>query len=117
MSVASMVLRSVVTDHARVAWEPFREGIEIHRLYDAGPSGTASALLRYRPGARLPAHEHTGVEHIVILSGSQVDERGVYGPGTLVINAPGSRHSVHAPDGCTVLVVWERSVQFFGDRP
>ena len=117
MSAQSLVMPSLLTDNASLVWEPFREGIEIHRLYDRGPNGTASALLRYRAGASLPAHDHVGVEHIVILSGSQVDERGVYGPGTLVINAPGTRHSVHAPDGCTVLVVWERPVAFVGNEP
>jgi len=115
MTDQSRVVRSVLTDHANLTWEPFREGIEIHRLYDRGPEGTASALLRYRAGASLPAHDHMGVEHIMILTGSQVDERGVYGPGTLVINAPGTRHSVHTPEGCTVLVVWERPVVFVGD--
>src|SRR4051794_4733145 len=96
---------------------PLRPGIEIHRLYGPGPGGNdapaadggdgkdepAAAVLRYAPGASLPYHVHPGHEHIYILDGAQVDERGVYGPGTLVVNPPGSGHSVSSPRGCLVL--------------
>lgn len=118
-------------------FEPMRPGIEIHRLYgglgqgrdsdgavmaQAGKSGPsndgagkdepAAAVLRYAPGASLPYHVHPGHEHIYILDGAQVDERGVYGPGTLVVNPPGSGHSVSSPRGCLVLVFWERPVEY-----
>ena len=36
----------------------------------------------------------------------------VYGPGTLVVNAPGSSHSVSSPRGCLVLVVWDSPPAF-----
>lgn len=35
-----------------LAWEPFREGIDSHRLYGDSFAGAAAALLRYQPGAR-----------------------------------------------------------------
>ena len=87
-----------------------RPGVEIHRLYGGGPGedGPAAAILRYAPGATVPRHEHVGHEHIFVLEGAQLDEHGVYGPGTLVVNAPGSSHSVSSPRGCLVLVVWGR---------
>lgn len=98
---------------------PLRPGIEIHRLYGQAHDGAgaandepAAAVLRYAPGASLPYHVHPGHEHIYILDGAQVDERGVYGPGTLVVNPPGSGHSVTSPRGCLVLVFWEKPVQF-----
>src|SRR5436189_1310 len=69
----------------------------------------------YRPGARIPAHVHTGYEHIFIISGSQIDQRGSHVAGTLIINPPGSGHDVHSPEGCTVLAIWERPVQFLGN--
>src|SRR5437868_6567705 len=55
-------------------WTHFRDGIDIYRLYGDGTSGPATALLRFHPGARVPLHEHTGFEHILVLAGSQVDE-------------------------------------------
>ncbi|NER81415.1 MAG: transcription negative regulator ChrR [Leptolyngbya sp. SIO1D8] len=90
-------------------WQPFRPGIEIHRLYgdEIGPS---AALLRYQPGAQVPHHSHTGYEHIVVLSGSQRDERGLYQTGAFVINPPGSAHTVTSDNGCLVLIIWEKSV-------
>ena len=93
-------------------FEPFRGGIEIHRLYGDGRDGPAAAILKYAPGAAAPLHEHTGYEHILMLEGEQEDEHGTYGAGALVINEPGSRHSVWSPDGCVALLIWEKPVRF-----
>ena len=59
----------------------------------------------------MPLHEHEGFEHVLVLEGSQEDERGRYPAGTLVLNPPGSRHSVRSPDGCVALLVWERPIR------
>jgi len=93
-------------------WQPFRAGIEIVRLYGTPHLGPSAALLRYAPAARLPHHSHTGYEHIIILSGSQVDNNGHHGEGTVVINPPGSGHSVATEAGCIVLAIWEHPVVF-----
>jgi anti-sigma factor ChrR (cupin superfamily) len=97
---------------AGVAWTPLHDGVDIYRLYGDGREGPSAALVRYAPNARLPLHEHDGCEHIFVLSGFQVDDAGVYPAGTMVVNPSGSRHSVRAPEGCTVLVLWERPVRF-----
>jgi anti-sigma factor ChrR (cupin superfamily) len=93
-------------------WEPMRPGIEMHWLYGDPRSGPSAAVLRYAPGAQLPHHEHTGHEHIFVLEGSQVDARGTYAAPCFVVNPPGTGHDVHSPDGCLVLVIWERPVSF-----
>ena len=93
----------------RCTFEPFRDGVEIARLADGAP---AVALLRYAPGARVPRHRHAGLETILVLQGSQIDERGRYGPGTLVLNPEGSEHSVWSEEGCVVLIQWARPVEF-----
>ena len=90
-------------------WEPFRELIEIHRLYHI-PDGASAAFLRYAPGALLERHHHLGYEHIYVIQGSQTDDNGHHPAGTLVINPPGSTHRVSSPEGCTVLAIWERPV-------
>src|ERR1700753_531910 len=87
-----------------VSWQPFRAGIEIHPLYGEVGAGRAAALLRYAPGANLPAHRHAGFEQILVLAGYQEDDLGRYNKGTLVINPPGSRHAVSCPEGCIVFV-------------
>jgi anti-sigma factor ChrR (cupin superfamily) len=112
---ACILLRDVfgpAQDFASYAWEPFRSGVEIARIYGDGTSGPAAALLRYAPGAEVPRHAHTGFEHIVVLSGSQSDERGTYGAGSVLIHAEGTEHTVVSPGGCVVLAFWYSPVAF-----
>ncbi|MGB3310593.1 MAG: cupin domain-containing protein [Nodosilinea sp.] len=109
-SIVLSDLKALAVD-PELDWEPFRPGVDIHRLYPAEPDGAAAALLRYQPGASVPYHLHTGFEHILVLSGSQVDNNGTYAAGTLVINPPGTRHTVSSPDGCIVLAIWAKPVQ------
>ncbi|MEM7062721.1 MAG: cupin domain-containing protein [Cyanobacteria bacterium P01_B01_bin.77] len=93
-----------------LSWQPFRRGVEIHRLYGDGQQGPSAALLKYEPGAKVPDHSHTGYEHIIVLSGSQRDYQGNHATGTLVINPPGSSHNVVSDEGCIVLIIWEKPV-------
>jgi anti-sigma factor ChrR (cupin superfamily) len=95
-----------------ISWEPFRDGVRIHRLYGDGVIGPWAALLFYEPGGRIPRHEHIGYEHIFILSGSQRDEAGELRAGTLVIHPPGTRHQVVSDAGCVALAIYEKPVQF-----
>jgi anti-sigma factor ChrR (cupin superfamily) len=99
-------------DFSRYEFEPFRDGVEIARIYGDGRSGPAAALLRYAPGAVVPAHDHPGYEHIFVLSGSQRDDHGTYGPGSCLIHEPGTHHSVASADGCIVLALWYSPVVF-----
>jgi anti-sigma factor ChrR (cupin superfamily) len=96
----------------RPGYQPLRPGIEILRLYEDEASGGSSAVLKYAPGAEVPPHQHSGYEHVFVLSGYQCDERGRYDAGTLVINPPGSSHRVWSPEGCLVLIVWQRPIAF-----
>lgn len=93
---------------------PFREGVEIATLHE-GPPGVA--LLRYAPGASVPAHLHRGLETILVLEGSQSDERGTYGKGALVLNPEGTSHRVWSENGCIVLIQWTRPVEFLQPGP
>jgi anti-sigma factor ChrR (cupin superfamily) len=101
-----------IQDPENLGWRPFRKGVEIYPIYGDPRQGPSAALLRYEPGSGVPAHTHTGHEHILVLSGSQSDRNGTYGEGTLVVNPPGSVHEVHSASGCVVLVIWEKPVCF-----
>jgi anti-sigma factor ChrR (cupin superfamily) len=94
-------------------WSELRPGVDEHRLHGTNdPHASTASLLRYAPGAHVPRHRHVGLEHVYVLAGSQRDERGTYPAGALVVNFPGSEHTVFSDEGCTVLVIWERPVAF-----
>ena len=99
------------TDWTRFSWQPFREGVEMARLYGDADGGMSMALLRYRAGARVPTHLHRGIEHILVLEGSQRDEGGLHEVGSLLVHGPGTTHSVASDEGCVVLAIWERPVE------
>ena len=88
---------------------PFRDGIDIAWLRQGEPG---IAILRYEPGASVPLHMHPDVEMILVLDGAQSDALGTYGAGDLVINLPGSQHSVISDKGCIVLLMWSKPVVF-----
>jgi anti-sigma factor ChrR (cupin superfamily) len=114
-----VILKDLLNIAARedeLPWEPFRPGVDIYRLYGNGREGAAAALLRYQPGASVPMHDHTGFEHIFVLSGSQSDRNGEHETGTLVINPPGTNHSVISQAGCIVLAIWEKPVSLVESR-
>jgi anti-sigma factor ChrR (cupin superfamily) len=99
-------------DFSKYVFQPFREGVEIHRLYGDGGQGASAALLRYAPGARVPDHEHSGFEHIIVLAGAQSDANGRYAAGSCIIHGAGSRHAVTSEEGCVVLAIWGSPISF-----
>ncbi len=101
----------------RLPWKPFLDGVDIYRLYGDGVTGPTAALLRFQKGARVPLHEHTGYEHIFVLSGSQVDENTKADTGMLIVNPPGTSHSILSEAGCIVLAIYEKPVRFLGPDP
>jgi anti-sigma factor ChrR (cupin superfamily) len=109
---ASLVLElSSASNREALDFKPAFPGVSMALLY-RDSSGSSAAILRYEPGSRVGRHRHPGYEHIYVLDGSQRDERGVYTAGTLVINPPGTEHSVESPEGCVVLAVWQIPVEF-----
>ncbi len=113
-------LFDVANHQEDLPWQPFREGVDIHRLYGDGVKGPTAALLRFRREARVPLHYHEGWEHILVLSGSQRDQNGTVRAGTLRIHPPGTYHSIVSEAGCIVLAIYEKPVRFLessADQP
>ena len=108
MHKASDVFRLLGGAWRDFEFEPFRPGVEICRLLEGEP---AVALLRYRPGAKVPRHRHTGLETILVLEGSQSDDHGRYRQGSLILNHKGSEHRVWSEDGCVVFIQWEKPIE------
>jgi anti-sigma factor ChrR (cupin superfamily) len=100
----------------KLNWKPFQPGVDIYRLYGDGETGPTAALLRFRAGGRVALHEHTGYEHIFVLAGSQVDENSQAETGSLIINPPGTSHSILSSNGCIVLAIYEKPVKFLSTK-
>jgi anti-sigma factor ChrR (cupin superfamily) len=110
--VSPQLLRSLrAEDLASLSFSELRPGVDIHVLHEEA-EGARVAVLRYAPGAVVPEHLHEGYEYIYVLEGEQSDERGSYGAGSFVVNAPGVTHRVTSSRGCTVLILWQRPVVF-----
>jgi anti-sigma factor ChrR (cupin superfamily) len=105
-------LFNIVQWQHEIPWQPFQDGLEIYRLYGDGKTGPTAALIRFNKEGKVPIHEHTGFEHIFVLAGAQRDQNSCAAPGTLVINPPGTTHSVVGDAGCIVLAIYEKPVEF-----
>lgn len=90
---------------------PFRDDVTIHWIRPFEGDQPGVALLKYEAGASVPRHRHPGLETILVLDGVQSDEAGNYGPGSYIVNAPGTEHSVWSDTGCVVLIQWDRPVK------
>ncbi len=80
-------------------------GIQRKMLKRAGAEvARAISIVRYAPGSRFATQLHQLGEEILVLDGVPGDEYGSYGPGTYLMNPPGSSHAPYSETGCTVLV-------------
>ncbi len=104
-------------DAACLDWQAFRDGVDLLPVHGDPAGGCSCALLRYHPGAQIPRHLHVGMEFLLILRGSQRDERGEYAAGTFLINPANSSHAVVSEQGCVVLAIWEKPVRFISPQP
>lgn len=93
-------------------WENLRPGIQIMSLFEGAPGNYKSALMRFRPGASLPAHIHLGDEHVYVLTGCQEDEYGSYEAGGYVYNPIGTAHRVWSEEGCLALMHWRAPIRY-----
>jgi putative transcriptional regulator len=64
-------------------WKWLGPGFMWSKIKIAGSPDAKVMLLKGKAGLHLPAHGHTGLEFMQVLSGSLSDERGQYFPGDL----------------------------------
>jgi quercetin dioxygenase-like cupin family protein len=114
-------LASRVVQVQQLEWEPIRyPGCFVKTLMVDRQHGLLTVLLKMEPGARLPDHEHTLVEQTYVLEGRLVDAEGPeeglsVGPGDFVYRPAGSRHAATAPEGCTMVAIFQVPNKFFED--
>ena len=112
--VNSEATRSHYIDPSSMAWEKTKfPGIDMKMLYNDPVSGFSTWLFRFEPGARVPPHEHTGLEQTWVIEGRFTDHEGEALPGGFVLRPTGSRHSAYAPDGGIILSFFTGPNKFF----
>lgn len=98
------------------AWEAAGQGCWLLHL-TPGPTLTNAVvgLVRVQAGTRFPRHVHIGLERVLVLQGSLLDDSGrVSLPGDLVIMPPESAHDFEAlpGDDLLYLAVVDEGVDF-----
>lgn len=91
-----------------------RDKVSIHPLFDstqASPPGADLAVIRYEPGAFTPRHLHLGYEMVFVLSGDYIENDVSFGPGALIVRAPGTTHEMRSLTGCTFIAMREVPVR------
>lgn len=91
-----------------------REGVDIAVLFDETvniPNGADMAFLRYEAGAYVPGHVHIGYESVLVLQGDYIENGNTFSPGSLIIRAPGTCHSMASKKGCVILASRYQPVQ------
>jgi len=93
-----------------VPWVDARPGVRQKRFWEDKATERRALLVRFEPGATLPAHRHVGDELIFLIEGANSDESGVVATGQMNYRPNGCEHTVTTQHGATVLaVVWGRT--------
>jgi len=81
-------------------WREFAPGVDYKRLWDRN-----TILMRCKPGAWVPEHEHRTYEHTLVVSGDLTIADQTYGPGDYLGTPAGGTHPRWTTKaGCVVLV-------------
>ncbi|WP_119681086.1 ChrR family anti-sigma-E factor [Indioceanicola profundi] len=94
-------------------WTDIAQGVSLSEwAYEA--SGSRVCLLRMAPGGVVPAHRHTALEGLLLLTGTFRDEYGSYAKGDVVTYEPASLH--HAvgtgTEDCVCLFLLDGELEF-----
>lgn len=109
--------RSHIVDVKGMPWSPGPfPGVEIKVLFNDPASGMSTVMVKMAPGAKIPLHEHTGIEQAFVLEGSVVDHDGEVTAGNYTWRTAGSKHVNTAPNGAIVLGFFTKPNSFYGDH-
>lgn len=95
-------------------WQMAGPGLKVLDL-DVGSQHEVQ-LLRIEPGSGAPRHDHSGIEHTLVVTGAFRDETGLFRSGDIASKAPGDVHRPVAEPGrvCFALAVSTGHPEFTG---
>ena len=89
-------------------WKPLVHGVDKKILFRDSTAGTESFLLRFAPGAWLPAHDHRLSEQCLMLEGELLIGDRRFGPGDFHAIPAGTPHpAVVSEGGALAFIVGE----------
>ena len=95
--------RHAFSDDITAKWRPINPLVSMQVLHDDGE--TLSWYARFQPGGRLPAHDHTGDEESLVISGSCYLNDKLMQVGDYQLCRAGSRHdNVFSEHGCLLFI-------------
>jgi anti-sigma factor ChrR (cupin superfamily) len=94
---------SVPINVGRIDWTDVRAGVRHKTIWEDPAAGRSMRLVRFDPGAVLPAHRHHGESLMFGIEGEITDHRGPTLPGNFCCQPDGYVHSVSSKNGATVL--------------
>jgi anti-sigma factor ChrR (cupin superfamily) len=110
-------LASRFVNVAALPWKATQiDGVEMRILIEEPETGLMTALVRFAPGAKLPPHEHVGIEQSYVIEGSLEDPEGLTTAGNFVWRPAGSRHVAWSPNGALVLAIYQRPNVFLEEH-
>ena len=86
-------------------WGEALPGVRQKRIWEDKASKRRAMLVRFEPGAKLPAHRHVGDEFVYVIEGSNADETGELHVGNLSYRPYGCEHSVWTKNGATAFAL------------
>ena len=97
-----------IVNWKKADWAPYPgKGASAYSWAPIRPQGNGAGfyLMKAAPGSASGEHVHKELEAVVVLDGELVDSDGtVFGPGSCIAYAAGSKHHTSSPKGCTMLV-------------
>lgn len=73
-------------------WQPFGKGLSRKVLFQDRERGTTTSLIKLEPGARIPSHQHDGIEECVVIEGDIHSDTESFSSGDYLCAPAGSIH-------------------------
>jgi anti-sigma factor ChrR (cupin superfamily) len=96
---------------AAATWRPVFDGVDLAPL-NMTKEGRGSFLLRFRPGAICPMHNHPGGEEIYVVTGKGRLNELAIAAGDFIRTPPGESHALHAETEVLIHVITPEPVEF-----
>lgn len=103
---------SPVVRTAGGTWKPGSvPGVSVQVLRRDKATGESTALVRFEPGTKFPAHNHPAGEEVFVLEGDFTIGPHRLTSGDYLYTAPNEKHAASTEGGCVVIVTLPKPVE------